>query len=238
MGYQHGLAGALYGVGGAFGLFLLAKLFAPVRAHRFMTMSEEISYYVGAVPAIKHVVACIIFTASVGWLGAHIIGGSLYLSWISGLDLWLSKLVIAFGFAIYVIIGGYTAVVWTDTIQAIVLFIGFILMAAIALDISGGYSGLISSLPAKNISVLGVQKIGSLPAVSLALVIAVGVLATPSFRQRIYSGNTVATVKRSFYIAGAVYLGFSIIPALIGMSAFALNPDLSEGSYAFPIFSA
>jgi hypothetical protein len=46
--YVNGWAGMLYGLGGATGILLLGWLFAPVRKLRFLTMSEELSYYVGA----------------------------------------------------------------------------------------------------------------------------------------------------------------------------------------------
>jgi SSS family solute:Na+ symporter len=127
--YLNGWAGALYGIGGAVGILLLAWLFAPVRKLKFMTMSEELSYYVGAHPYIKNVIACIIYVASIGWLGAHILGGGMYLAWLTGLDATTAKLLIALSFTIYVVIGGYTAVVWTDSIQALILFTVFILMA-------------------------------------------------------------------------------------------------------------
>lgn len=131
-GYSNGWAGMLYGVGGAIGILLVAWLFAPVRKLRFMTMSEELSYYTGGSHLIKNIVGIMIFIASIGWLGAHILGGSMYLSWATGINLTLAKIIIALAFAIYVIIGGYSAVVWTDTIQALILFFGFILMAILA----------------------------------------------------------------------------------------------------------
>src|SRR5690554_5128506 len=88
-GYANGWGGMLYGVGGALGILLLGLLFAPVRQLRFMTMSEELSYYVGASRLIKNTVAVLIFFACIGWLGAHILGGGLYLAWIAGIDLQL-----------------------------------------------------------------------------------------------------------------------------------------------------
>ena len=121
--YQSGWAGTLYGLGGAAGILLLAWMFAPVRRYQFMTMSEELSFYVGAHPLVKNLTALIIYVASIGWLGAHIIGGGMYLSWLSGIDLTVAKLLIAISFTIYVLIGGYTAVVWTDSIQALILFL-------------------------------------------------------------------------------------------------------------------
>ncbi|UMX86644.1 hypothetical protein MJ584_04040 [Klebsiella pneumoniae] len=53
--------------------------FAPVRKLRFMTMSEELSYYTGGSHLIKNLVGIMIFIASIGWLGAHILGGDVLL---------------------------------------------------------------------------------------------------------------------------------------------------------------
>ncbi len=232
--YTNGWAGTLYGIGGAAGILLLAHMYAPIRKLEFVTMSEEISYYVGADSLVKGVVAVLIFVASIGWLGAHIIGGALYLGWITGIELSVAKVIIAAAFGIYVIVGGYVAVVWTDTIQAVVLFIGFLLMAALSIHIVGGWDALLAAQPDSGGSFLSTGKIGMVPAVSLAVAILVGIMATPSYRQRIYSGQSVSTVRRSFVMAGGLYLAFSIIPAIIGMAAFAIDPTLEEASFAFP----
>ena len=232
--YANGWAGTLYGIGGAVGILILAWLFAPLRKLHFMTMSEELSYYVGANTLIRNIVAMIIFIASIGWLGAHIIGGGLYLAWITGIDANLAKLIIAVGFATYVIIGGYTAVVWTDSVQAIILFVGFILMAFFAVDAVGGWQAMIDVQPEGSFSFSSSGNLGYIPALSLALVVMIGVLATPSFRQRIYSGKDVRSIRLAFVSSGGLYLLFSFIPAIIGMAAYALNADLETAAYAFP----
>ncbi len=66
-GYANGWAGALYGIGGAIGILLLALWFAPVRKLNFMTMSEELAYYVAANRIVKTVVALFRFSGSIGW---------------------------------------------------------------------------------------------------------------------------------------------------------------------------
>ena len=229
-GYANGWAGALYGIGGAVGILLLGLLFAPVRAQGFATMSEELASYVGNHPLVKKVVAVLILVACLGWLGAHILGGSLYLAWITGIDLQLAKFLVAAGFGIFVIVGGYHAVVWTDTLQALVLFIGFLLMAVFAVHTVGGWDQVVASQRA----VERAQPMEFLPALSLATVIAIGVLATPSFRQRIYSARSVGSVRKSFYVSGGLYLFFSLVPAVIGICAFLLNPALENRNFAFP----
>jgi SSS family solute:Na+ symporter len=237
--YHNGWAGALYGLGGALGILLLAWIFAPIRQLQFVTMSEELAYYVDNNRYVKNIIAFIIYAACIGWLGAHIIGGGMYLSWLTGLDITWAKLLIALSFAIYVVIGGYTAVIWTDSIQALILFTGFILMAYFSVDYlssehMSGWQTMLSAQPIENNSFFGLEKIGVLPAVSLATAILVGVLAAPSFRQRIYSGKDVTSVRKSFIYSGLLYLGFSLIPAIIGMCAYAMTTDLDNSAYAFP----
>ncbi|RDW21360.1 sodium:proline symporter [Oceanobacillus arenosus] len=231
--YSNGWAGALYGVGGSIGMFLLLYLFADVRKYNFVTYSEEMSFYYGANKLVKGLTAILLYVASIGWLGAHILGGSLYLTWITGLDPTISKILTACGFAIFTIIGGYMAVVVTDTIQGVILFLGFIFLTILAVTKIGGFSEISNQLPTEMVSFLGVDIMGIIPALSLAIVIAVGVLATPSYRHRIYSSSSISVVKKGFLISGILFAIFSFFPSVIGMSAHIMNPELESG-YAFP----
>jgi SSS family solute:Na+ symporter len=228
--YEGGWMGSLYGIGGAIGILVTAWLFAPMRRHRFMTMAEELSSYVGANRSVANLVAIFTYLSSVGWLGAHVLGGAMYLEFVTGIHPHWAKLWIAGGFGIYAIIGGYRAVVWTDTVQAVVLFFGFLLTAIFALQAAGGWSGL-GEINTRIVSDGGVAL---LPSISLIVVIAVGVMGTPSFRQRIYSGNSVRDIRKAFVGSGILYFGFAALPAIIGMAAFNAYPDLANRDLAFP----
>ncbi len=234
LGYANGFGGALYGLGGGLGILLLTVCFSGMRRYNFMTMTEEIAYYYSANKTVRVAVSIILYLASIGWLGAHILGGSFYLSWITGLDLLTAKIITSLGFGLYVIIGGYLAVVWTDTLQSVFLFVGFIVMAALAVPAAGGFEQIRQSVPPEHLSFLGVQKSGALPALSLALSIAVGVMVVPSFRQRIYTARTISIVKKSFYLSAAAYFFFSVLPVIIGLSAYAIDPHLENTNMAFP----
>ncbi len=228
--YEAGWAGSLFGVGGAIGILLLAWVFAPVRQYRFMTMAEEISSYVGANRLVNHLVAVFTFLACVGWLGAHIVGGGVYLQFVTGLDPMIAKCIIALGFAIYSVIGGYLAVVWTDSVQAVVLFIGFVATAIFSLLYLGGFG----ELSEVNQQLAASSKITLLQSVSLVAAIAVSVLGTPAFRQRIYSGESTTSIRKAFVLSGILYLGFAALPAIIGMAAFKGTPGLEDADRAFP----
>ena len=120
----------------------------------------------------------------------------------TGIDPTIAMVSIAAGFGIYSMIGGYKAVVWTDTIQAVVLFIGFLLTAVFAWISVGGFTGLqeVNQILTQNSGGFG------LGSVSLIVAIAVGVLGTPAFRQRIYSGNSVGEIRKAFVTSGLLYL--------------------------------
>ncbi|WP_046468425.1 sodium:solute symporter family protein [Allosalinactinospora lopnorensis] len=232
--YENGWAGALYGIGGAIGVFALLWLFADVREHGFMSFPEEMSSYYGASRVVKGVVAVAMLIASMGWLGAHILGGSLYLSYITGMDMTTAKIVVALGFGAYTVLGGYLAVVITDAVQGTILFVGFTALAVLAVVKVGGLGEVSSAAPDEATSVLGVEALGALPAVSLALVIAVGVLATPSYRQRIYSAADTRTVRRSFALVGVLFAAFAVMPAIAGLAASGMRPGLESPDLAFP----
>jgi SSS family solute:Na+ symporter len=229
-GYLHGWRGAMYGIGGGLGLLLLAALFGDARRLGFMTMPEELSYYYGANRPIKHVVACFMLLASLGWLGAHILGGSYYLQYVGGLSPFAAKISVAAGFSLFIVIGGYLAVVWVDTIQAVLLFVGFVMMAVVAYGRASSPAEPLLLEPGHFAFLRGDSL---LPSVSLAFAICVGVLATPSFRQRIYSAQSVSAVRRSFVASGFGYLLFCGIPAVIGICARRLNPTLENPDHTF-----
>lgn len=236
-GYKNGWAASLYGIGGGIGMILLAMLFSNARSKKFSTMGEEIASYYGGNKILKSVVAILIYVASVGWLGAHILGGSMYLSWIAQIDLLTAKIITVLGFGLYVVIGGYMAVVYTDVIQALILFIGFILMAIFAIPAAGGWENMMSKIPEGANSMFGTGQIGIMPAISLAAVIGIGVLATPSYRHRIYTGKDEKTVKKGLIITAVLYMFFSVIPGIVGMAAFTLDAGLEQANHAFPFMA-
>ncbi|TFJ92098.1 sodium:solute symporter family protein [Lentibacillus salicampi] len=232
--YIQGWAGAFFGIGLGIGMFMLVWLFSDARNKNFMTFSEEISYYYGASKEMKGFTSIILFFAEVGWLGTHILGGSIYLSWITGIDPTIAKIVTALGFALYTVIGGYMAVVYTDVIQAIILFIGFIILGILAFIKVGGFQGLGENLPNEMTSFIGITQEGLIPGVSLVLVTVISVLVIPAYRHRIYSARNISVVKKSLIISGIVAVLFTVIPTVIGMAARVINPDMMDSAFAFP----
>lgn len=227
-GFKNGFGGAAYGMGAALGilaLVLVAKK-SKLREKNLETMAEEAQFHYNGNRLIKAVMSVMMYIIEVVWLGNHINGGATYLSYVTGLDLTTSKMIAVCAFGVYVIIGGYLAVVWTDLIQLTVLVIGFIAITVIAIPMAGGWGTITETITAAgkggNLSFYGVETMGAMAVFSLMFSVAIPCLGTPTYRMRIYTAKDDKTAIRALSMSGWLLLGFSLLPAIIGMSAFTI----------------
>jgi len=63
------------------------------------------------------------------------------------------------------------------------------------------------------------------------------ILAVPSYRQRLYTAKNTSVVKKGFYLSALAYFLFSTLPVMIGLSANAINPNLTKSAMAFPFMA-
>lgn len=232
--YTNGWAAILYGLGMAIGIIICGRLFYNTREWEVNTMSEEIGVYYGANKYIMNLVTIGMYLASVGWLGAHVVGGGMYLAWLTDIDVTVARLIVGVIVALFVLKDGYGGVTWIATAQAIILFFGFIILGIAALIHIGGFDALKAAAPEGAYTFLGLGKLDPIHAISVVCAEIMGILAVPSFRQRIYSSKDGKSLKIGFYVTGVISLIFSFIPPILGMTAYASNPNLQHVNYAFP----
>ena len=227
-GFKFGWGGAAYGLGATLGVLALAWIAwkTKIRNKNFVTMAEEAQFHYNGNMKVKYVMAIMMYLVEIVWLGNHINGGATYLSFVSGIDLTWAKILTVVGFGIYVIIGGYLAVVWTDTIQLILLLIGFIVIAVIAIPMSGGLDAITNAMNSTGhgagLTFYGYEALGTMAVVSLIFSIFIPCFGTPTYRIRIYTAKDEKAGIKGLVLSAVMLLGFSLIPAIIGMSAYAI----------------
>lgn len=241
-GFKFGWGGSIYGIGAALGIMSML-LFVPIRKKGFITMSEEAQYYYGGNKLIRSVMGVMMFIVEIIWLGNHMNGGSKYLAYVTGMDPLLAKLVTVLAFAVYVFIGGYLAVVWTDAIQFCIIVVGFTFITIRAIPLAGGMDAIRTAFEsAGNGGAMGFYGLGSygvLAAVALIFSTYMGVIGTPTHRTRIYTASNEKVAKKAFLSSSLTILAFSIVPSIIGMAAFAIATQnnatdiLANADYAF-----
>lgn len=235
-GFKNGWGGAVYGIGAAIGILLLALMAhkAKVREKNFLTMSEEMQYYYGGNRVIRAVSSIMFFIIEIVWLGNHMNGGATYLAYVTGVDPLVAKIIALLAFAVYVYIGGYLAVVWTDAIQLIILLVGFVAIVVTAIPAAGGWDSITSTIIATgksgNLSFYGYETMGIMGVISLAYSIAIPAFGTPTYKMRIYTSKDQKTATKALCLSGGMVLVFSFIPALIGMAAYSIAVNTNNTS--------
>lgn len=227
-GFKMGFGGAAYGLGAALGVLTLAWIAqkTKLREKNFVTMAEEAQFHYNGNKLVKNVMSIMMYVIEVVWLGNHINGGATYLSYVTGFDAVTSKAIAVLAFGVYVIIGGYLAVVWTDLIQLIILVVGFIAITAVSIPMAGGWSGITETVTAAgmggNLTFYGVGTMGVMALVSLIWSIFIPCWGTPTYRMRVYTAKDNKTAIKALRSSGLMLLGFSLLPAIIGMAAFTI----------------
>lgn len=251
-GFRSGWLGAVYPLANAIGLVTVALAFSGVRKYKFRTLCEELQFYYDGSPAMRKFMSIIIFIVSIVWVGSGINGGANYLSFLLGFDLIIAKMIAVLAFGIYVYVGGYMAVVWTDAIQAVLLFGGFVLIAVMAVPAAGGFENIAATYAAAGkggaMTLFGLGEKGGLGVLAIALASYYGAMAGPTAHTRVYTAKNVQTAKKAILIAAAVVSCFSVLPALVGMSGFTIatqngaeavlkNPDFAFTYMATTVFT-
>src|SRR5206468_3878822 len=131
----------------------------------------------------------------------------------------------------YIYNGGLRTVVFTDQIQFVLMYAGFIVMLGYLVADHGWLSFLHRSLPASHFSWNG----GNSPqAILVWYFIALSTLVDPGFWQRAYAARDPQVARRGVLWSIGFWILFDFMTTATGMYARALLPDLREPVFAFP----
>ncbi|RJG15216.1 sodium:solute symporter family protein [Massilia cavernae] len=128
---------------------------------------------------------------------------------------------------IYVVIGGFLAVAFTDFIQMIVLVIGLTIIAFVSADLAGGAGNVLAMAEQRNLW-------NFLPPptfTDIAMFIAAGVtmmfgsIPQQDVFQRVMSAKDAPTARAGAIIGGASYIMFAFVPMFIVASAVLVLGD-------------
>ena len=131
----------------------------------------------------------------------------------------------------YIYNGGLRTVVFTDQIQFVLMYAGFIVMLGYLVADHGWLSFLHRSLPASHFTWHG----GNPPqAVLVWYFIALSTLVDPGFWQRAYAARDPKVAQRGVLISIVCWAVFDFLTTFTGLYARALLPALEDPVFAFP----
>ena len=232
-GWRYGISNWLvFGVpyyifAGVFAVFLAGR----ARRSRMLTLPDLLAERYGRAPAL--IGASVIFVMTVP--AAYVLMLGVLLRMATGWPLWAG---VAAGTALsvsYVFRGGLRAVVGTDVVQFLLMFLGFLVLVPACVLRYGGWEFLRTALPAGHLSGdggLGFQ------AVAVWYFIAMATLVEPAFDQRFYAARSESVARRGIAVSIACWMAFDLLTTTAGLYARAVMPDLADPVAAFPALAA
>jgi solute:Na+ symporter, SSS family len=198
--------------------------------------------------------SCSVYLASISILAyiftkisVHLYAAAIVLERVVGWDPLTAAVALVVATGIYTIIGGLSAVIYTELMQTLVLLAGAVILTVIGLSEVGGFSGLRAAVPADYFSMIKPASHPEFPWTGIFLgapILGIWYWCTDQvIVQRVLSAKDEGHAK-----AGTIFAGFlKILPVFVlvlpGLIAFALYPQLfhtndsgtvTNGDIAYP----
>lgn len=204
LGFTMGLSGSWMLLSGLLGawltvVFLIPKVYPIAKKYQFLTFPQALRHYfnkeVAMIAGIISLIGYIGFTSSQVLAGAKLAGATF--PSISITDAVIIMGVIA---VVYTVIGGIKAVIYTDTIQWIILMVGLIgIGIPIAYSKIGGLEAVQEVLPPEFLSL---SNLSWTDAVNWLITIVPIWFVGMTLYQRIYACRDEKTAKKAWKVAG------------------------------------
>ncbi len=204
LGFLLGIAGSwmlFTGLVGAWlsAVFLIPKVFQLSAKHKFYTFPEIFRHFYGKEVAllagIISAIGYIGFTSSQILAGAKLASASFV-----NLDMKTALIIMGVITILYTVMGGLKAVIYTDTIQWILLISGLVFIGIpISYFALGGSKVIFNSLPGEFFSL---QNVSWQTIVNLAVTIIPIWFVGMTLYQRIYASRSEKSARKAWFIAG------------------------------------
>lgn len=169
--------------------------------------------------------------------GALYAGGLVISNTFGFLNLWTAVAVLALVAGLYTILGGLSAVVVTDTVQAVLLIVGAAVLFWIGLDEIGGWSQLFEGLDESKTRLILPLDNDFLPWAGLWGVVLLGFYywtINQFVVQRTLGAKDLREGQDGAFFAGFLKIPNLFLMVLPGLIALKLYPDLETPDLAFP----
>ncbi|HTK31849.1 MAG TPA: sodium:solute symporter family protein [Candidatus Saccharimonadaceae bacterium] len=227
--WRYGIANWLvFGVPYYIGALLFALLFAKrAREAALYTMPDLLDRSYGRGPALIGALSVFVSTAPAAYV---LMLGTLFAAMFH-LPLVPCIAGAALFSVFYIYNGGLRSVVFTDQIQFVLMYAGFIVLFGVLVARHGGFGFLAAHVPATHFTWNGGN---SAAAIIVWYFIALSTLVDPGFWQRAYAARDPVVAKRGVLISIGCWIVFDFLTTFCGIYARALLPHLANPVFAFP----
>jgi SSS family solute:Na+ symporter len=235
LAYNEGLSAWWWSGSAGIGSLALAfwvgpRLWRLANAHGFYTVGDFLEFRYG--PAVRGVIATLIAVISLVILAAQLIAGAAIVSVITGAPRWVGSLVGGGVMTVYFAAGGLIGTAWVNTFQLVVMLAGFVTAVPFVLGATGGLQELIATAPPGFTDIAYSSGPGS--GWTLLALTGPAFVISPGLIQKAYGAASERMLKRGVALNAIVLMFFAFIPVLLGTSARAELPGITDPNLVLP----
>jgi solute:Na+ symporter, SSS family len=208
-----------------FALFLAKK----IRESKLFTLPDQLENFYDSKTAILGAVINLIMLNP----APYILSMGVIFEIVLGLPAWQGLIIGTLVPFLYTFRGGFKAVVITDMIQFVFMFLGLALIIPFAIQ-KFGFDNLMNGIPKSHLTMTGTL---SWQVILAWFLIATWSLVDTSFFQRTYAAQDVKTAQRGILLATAFWFVFDFMITFTGIFAFTVMPDLDPKT-SLPVFAS
>lgn len=236
LGYRDGLS-AWWWVGSAgLGSIVLALWVGP-RLRRLAadldlhTVGDFLEYRYGR--GVRATIGVLLWVGTLAILAGQLIAMGFVLGAVSGLDRWVGSLIGGIVVTVYFTAGGLLTSVMVNTVQLVVLLLGFVIVSPLILGSAGGLSQILHDTR----DIPGYWNLWQGGGSGWFYVIMLGpaFIVSPGILQRVYAARDDRAVQWGVGLNGIALLLFAAAPVLLGMAARTVIPDLPGNALDFAL---
>jgi len=227
--YLYGMGALWYFIGSVFGLFVFYFFGLKVKKladkEKFYTMPDFFFFLKGKFAG--YLATIITITVMFGWVVLNFTAGGKLVSEYTAISYDFSVIIVGVIILLYLLAGGFDAVVKTDVIQTVGIFLLFVLMMYLLLTTN--------TKPE-----LAFMDLFNLPAGQIISFFLAGFfipMASPELWQRVYAIENKKHFKRSIIMSSVFYIIIGFILLLIGLVIRADIPDIEADTSLIVGFS-
>jgi SSS family solute:Na+ symporter len=238
LAYQHGLSAWWWSGSAAIGCLFLGLFVAP-RMHRlaaergFLTVGDFLEARYDR--SVRGLISAVLWLGTLAILAGQLIAMAWALEVVLGLPKAWGCVLSGVVLVAYFSGGGLLASVWVNVLELAVLLAGFILAVPYAMQAAGGWTAMKSAAgPAAAPSYGSFTGMGWAGILGLVVIFVPSFMVSPGLIQKTFGARTAAGARAAALGSAAALAVFAFVPPLLGMSARALRPALSNPELALP----
>lgn len=219
------------------GLFVAALFFVgPFRGRNLLTSTDIIEQQYGRSAGVF--AAVITLPLYIGTLAAQLVAIGFVANLLIGVHPQVGMILGSIAIAFYTSIGGMWAVSITDCLQFVLLVLGVgILLPCSVAQVDSGLLWTQVQSEASTMFSPSLQQGGLLSYTGQWLLTGLGAIMGQDLIQRALSCRSPKEARSSTFAAGICYLGFAVVPLLIGLAGRTLLPNLENPSMLIPMLA-